>query len=203
MPILNDKVDQYIENAAEFQQPILTKLRKWVHKYCDEVEEKIKWGYPHFDYRGDFMGVLMAYKNYCGFMFVKSELMIDPRLKNNKELKAPERFLGNLKSLEDLPLEEEFASFVMEAMMLNEQKIKVPKKTSAETKPIEIPQAFSDALVKNARAQEIFNEKSPSFRKEYITWIADAKTEHTRNKRIDEAIQWISEGKGRHWKYMK
>jgi uncharacterized protein YdeI (YjbR/CyaY-like superfamily) len=31
----------------------------------------------------------------------------------------------------------------------------------------------------------------------------EAKTENTRNKRMEQAIEWISEGKGRNWKYEK
>ncbi|MGA8008899.1 MAG: YdeI/OmpD-associated family protein, partial [Thiomonas sp.] len=34
-------------------------------------------------------------------------------------------------------------------------------------------------------------------------WIADAKTDQTPQKRIDEALEWIAQGKGRFWKYEK
>ncbi len=37
--------------------------------------------------------------------------------------------------------------------------------------------------------------------KEYVTWLEEAKTETTRNKRLETAMEWISEGKSRHWKY--
>jgi uncharacterized protein YdeI (YjbR/CyaY-like superfamily) len=36
---------------------------------------------------------------------------------------------------------------------------------------------------------------------EYVQWITEAKTEETRQKRMDTSIEWISEGKGRNWKY--
>jgi len=42
---------------------------------------------------------------------------------------------------------------------------------------------------------------SPGKRREYIEWLAEAKTEETRNKRLETAIQWIAEGKSRNWKY--
>ena len=42
-----------------------------------------------------------------------------------------------------------------------------------------------------------------SFRKEYVVRIADAKTDQTRHKRIDESLEWIAQGKGRFWKYEK
>ena len=31
--------------------------------------------------------------------------------------------------------------------------------------------------------------------------MTDAKTETTKNKRLEQAVEWISEGKGRNWKY--
>lgn len=34
-------------------------------------------------------------------------------------------------------------------------------------------------------------------------WLTDAKTEATRDKRMKQAVEWISEGKGRNWKYEK
>jgi hypothetical protein len=34
-----------------------------------------------------------------------------------------------------------------------------------------------------------------------LVWITEAKTEATREKRMLTAIEWLSEGKSRHWKY--
>lgn len=68
---------------------------------------------------------------------------------------------------------------------------------------IEVPDYFQAVLDQNKVAKEVFTKASPSFRKEYISWIIDAKTETTRNKRIDQALERISEGKGRNWKYEK
>lgn len=36
---------------------------------------------------------------------------------------------------------------------------------------------------------------------EYIEWIADAKGDATRTRRLAQAVQWIAEGKSRNWKY--
>lgn len=198
----NPKVDAYIENAQEFAQPILNHWRKLIHKNCPEIEETVKWGYPHFEYRGEVLAIIMGYKNHCTFMFFKAEIMQDERLKNNKNLKPAERFLGNIKQLSDLPSEEDFTALLHEAMILNEKGIKISKQKS-EVKKLETPDYFLEALAKNPRAEEIFNSKSDSFRKEYITWIVEAKTETTRQKRLLEAVDWISEGKHRNWKYMK
>lgn len=197
------KVDTYITNAEDFAKPILTHWRKLAHEHCPQIVEAIKWGYPHLDYKGDFMFVLAAYKKHCAFTFVKAELMSDERLKNSKSLKPADRFLGRITSLVDLPPDEEFIALIKEAMILNEKGMKVPTQKSEKPAVVEMPAYFAECLALDPVAKEIFESKSPSFRKDYITWIIDAKTEATRDKRIAEAIQWISEGKSRFWKYAK
>ena len=37
------RIDTYIENSAEFAQPILTHIRRMVHQHCPDVSETIKW----------------------------------------------------------------------------------------------------------------------------------------------------------------
>ena len=68
---------------------------------------------------------------------------------------------------------------------------------------MQIPDYFEKALKSEKKALGIFEKASPSFRKEYIMWLTDAKTEATRDKRMKQAVEWISEGKGRNWKYEK
>ena len=58
-------------------------------------------------------------------------------------------------------------------------------------------------LVENKKAQAAFEKFSPSHKNEYIEWIDDAKTESTRIKRLETAIEWMAEGKSRHWKYQR
>ena len=70
------RVDKYIANAAVFAKPILNHFRKLVHKACPETEEKIKWGFPHFDYKG-MMCSMAAFKQHCAFTFWKATLMKD------------------------------------------------------------------------------------------------------------------------------
>ena len=56
-------------------------------------------------------------------------------------------------------------------------------------------------LIVVSEAGAAFAAFSPSARRDYIEWITDAKSEATRKSRLDTAIEWIAEGKKRHWKY--
>jgi uncharacterized protein YdeI (YjbR/CyaY-like superfamily) len=59
------------------------------------------------------------------------------------------------------------------------------------------------ALGRNKKAGAAFEKFSPSHKREYAEWIADAKGEDTRQRRVKTAIEWIGEGKYRNWKYEK
>ena len=66
-----------------------------------------------------------------------------------------------------------------------------------------IPDYFIKSLKINKKANKVFEEWSLGKRKEYVMWLTEAKTEATRNKRMQQAVEWIAEGKIRNWKYVK
>lgn len=203
MSQFNSKVDEYIALSADFAKPILEHWRQIIHDTCPDVEEAIKWGIPHFDYKGEMMCILAAYKQHCSFSFWKAELMSHPKLKENTKLKPVIRYLGKITSLSDLPPDSEIIGYIKEAMALNENGIKIKAAKSEKPKVIELPDYFAEKLATNLVAKEIFDRKSSSFRKDYLIWITDAKTDATLQSRMDEALEWIAEGKGRFWKYNK
>ena len=113
--------------------------------------------------------------------------------------------MGKISKIGDLPANGEFVAMLKEAMQLNEKGIKIKREKPESDKPkvLEAPDYLLTALVANPKAKEVFESKSNSFRKEYIIWITDAKTDETRQKRLSEALEWITEGKGRFWKHQK
>ncbi|MFZ6658124.1 DUF1801 domain-containing protein [Undibacterium sp. TJN19] len=202
-PKHNPRLDAYAEKAEDFAKPIFAHLRALIHAACPEVVEEVKWGNPHFDYKGDMMCIFAAYKKHCSFTFYKDALMGDARLKANDSLPAAKRFMGKLTSLADLPPDRELTSWIKEAMALNEQGIKLPERVAKTPKEVDMPATFADKLKAAPEIAKIFESKPPSFQKEYKVWIGEAKTEATRDKRIEEAMAWIAESKGRFWKYAK
>ena len=200
MVTLDKRVDSYIQKSADYAQPILIHLRKLVHLGCPDTIETIKWGFPHFDYKGMFCS-MAAFKNHCAFTFWKAKLLSDSVSlgKNNAEAMG---HMGQIKSLSDLPSDKNFISLVKEAVKLNNDGIKLPARQSRTTNtPLEIPTFISISLSKNKSAMEVFNKFSSSHKREYIQWITEAKSEETRNKRIATMIEWLIEGKSRNWKY--
>ncbi|MEI7661066.1 MAG: YdeI/OmpD-associated family protein [Bacteroidota bacterium] len=195
-------IDQYIEASADFARPILNHLRMLVHQVCPEAEEKLKWGFPHFDYKGVYTS-MAGFKEHCAFNFWKARLMTDPYgLLGEKEEKAMGHF-GRIRSLADLPADEILLDYLLQAKSLNDQGMKItPKKpTDREKQELEVPDDLLLALGNSPKAQETFEKFAYSKRKEYIMWINEAKTVSTREKRIDTAIEWMAEGRERNWKY--
>jgi len=52
MSSLDPRIDAYIAKSAPFAQPVLTHLRELIHRACPDIQETIKWKFPHFDYKG-------------------------------------------------------------------------------------------------------------------------------------------------------
>jgi uncharacterized protein YdeI (YjbR/CyaY-like superfamily) len=60
---------------------------------------------------------------------------------------------------------------------------------------------FAAALENAPRARQAFESFAPGHRREYLEWVAEAKQDTTRQKRIASALEWLAEGKRRNWKY--
>ena len=191
-------VDDYIAKAQPFARPILTHIRKAVHKGCPGVEEELKWRHPAFMYKGILAG-MAAHKEHVTFGFWKAAAMND-RL-GGKAAEAAGQF-GRIASVDDLPNERELAAMVKEAAALHDGGIKAPRKKTAPKAPLDAPDDFLAALKKNKKARQTYDAFSPSHKREYLEWILEAKRDETRAKRVASAVEWMAEGKPRNWKYM-
>jgi hypothetical protein len=193
------RVDAYIARSPDFAQPILAYLRGVVHSACPDVIETLKWGAPSFEYRG-ILCSFAAFRAHAVFGFRKGALITGDQ---DRSLEAMGSF-GRLTSLGDLPSRRTLERYVRQAMVLNEKGVKAPPKhPRAPRGPLRTPAAFAAALRKHPRAAATFKAFSPSHRREYIEWVAEAKTSATRDRRIATAIEWLREGKPRNWKYVK
>lgn len=203
MPSTDPRIDAYIHKAAPFAQPILEHVRQLVHKACPEVQETVKWGFPHFEYKG-ILCSMAAFKQHCSFGFWKATLMKDDKQLLNRVGNTDMGYFDKITSLEDIPADKIILAYIKEAMRLNEEGVKLPVKPKTATKKeVEPPADLMAALKKNKAALKTFESFSPSHKREYIEWITEAKTEATRTKRLETAVEWMAEGKGRHWKYAK
>jgi len=197
----DDRIDAYIARSAEFARPILTHLREVVHEACPDVEETIKWSFPNFLYKG-MMCSMASFKEHCAFGFWKSSLILG---KGDGERESAMGHFGRITKLADLPSKKVLSGYIKQAMKLNEDGVKSPSRMKPKEKTpreLVVPDDLASALRANGAASATFEKFSPSHRREYVEWVTEAKTQATRTRRLEQAVQWLAEGKPRNWKYM-
>jgi uncharacterized protein YdeI (YjbR/CyaY-like superfamily) len=195
------RIDAYIARSAEFARPILVYLRELVHASCPAVEESIKWGFPHFLYRGAILCSMAAFKRHAAFGFWKGALIDDVGGTGDDQVAMGQ--FGRLTTLADLPPKKVLAGYIRAAMKLNEDGAKVPGRERKTPKAeLPVPAELAAALRSNAKARATFEKFTSSHRRDYSEWIAEAKREETRLRRAATAVEWLAEGKPRNWKHM-
>ncbi len=200
------RVDAYIAKARPFAQPILFEIRELVHKACPSVVETMKWSRPFFEYKSAIVGNMSAFNEHCSWGFWGEE--ISAVLREMDVLKPGAMgSLGRLTTVKDLPPKKQMIDVLKKAVgFIDRGEYTSPiaarqKVVKAPAPPVKASPEFAKALNLNKKAAAVFAAFSPSCKKEYVEWVADAKRPETRDKRIATAIEWISEGKQRNWKY--
>jgi uncharacterized protein YdeI (YjbR/CyaY-like superfamily) len=191
------RVDAYIARQADFARPILEHLRAAVGAACPEAEEAIKWGMPHFLYRGRILAGIAAFKAHAALVFHGGDAVVG---ETDAAGEAMGQF-GKLRAIADLPPPDALAAFIRKAMAVAESG-EPRRRPARQPKPeLETPPDFAAALDAAPPARAAFDAFPPGCRREYVQWIVDAKRPETRARRIAQAAEWISEGKRRNWKY--
>lgn len=187
------RIDAYIEKAQPFARPILEKVRERIHAVVPDVEEAMKWSHPTYCMNGKIVMGTAAFKAHAAVHFWRGhELGFETR-------EGAMGQLGKLTSIDDLP--EDLDALIAKAAALSAS-APAPRKTKHQPKPPpELHPEFAAALAEAPKARATLDAFPPSAQREYLEWVAEAKQDSTRQKRIADSIQWLSEGKRRHWKY--
>jgi uncharacterized protein YdeI (YjbR/CyaY-like superfamily) len=128
-----------------------------------------------------------AFKKHASLYFFKGSLLSDPYklLVTGSDGKAAGSGL-RFKSVNEIN-PDIIREYILEAAMLNERGIKVEKAQTEKT-PLELPDYFAKALKKNVLARKSFDGMSPSYQREFIAYITEAKRPETKLRRIDKVM---------------
>jgi uncharacterized protein YdeI (YjbR/CyaY-like superfamily) len=186
------RIDAYIARAQPFARPILENVRERVHAIVPDIEEAMKWSHPTYLRNGKIVLATAAFKEHAAVNFWRGqELGLDRSAGGMGQL-------GKLTSLDDLPMD-------LDARIAKAGDVSsVPAAPKPKRAPRPMPDLhpdFAAALDKSPKAKATMDAFPPSCRREYLEWIAEAKQDATRQKRIAAAIEWLTEGKRRNWKY--
>jgi hypothetical protein len=72
--------------------------------------------------------------------------------------------------------------------------VEVAIELDSAPREVEIPEALARALSANSDAQAAFERLAFTHRKEYARWVAEAKREETRDRRVARALEMLREG---------
>lgn len=190
------RIDAYIERQADFAKPILKHLRETVHAACPDCEETLKWSSPSFMYKGKILAGMAAFKAHATFGFWSGGQVVG---KDQAQTSGMGQF-GRLTSPDDLPPRAELEALVRKAMTLIDEGVK-PVRDKHAKPPLTVPQDLRAAIDAVPAAAATFDGFPPSCQREYVEWVTEAKRDETRAKRLAQAVEWMAEGKRRHWKY--
>ncbi len=191
------RIDAYIAKSAEFAKPILEHLRAVVHVACPDVDETMKWSMPHFDYRGEMMCSMAAFKGHAVFGFWKGALVLGAKVRSREAMGS----FGRITSVKELPAKKVLVGYVRKAMALNEEGIKTARPRKHPKAALSTPADLTAALRKSKRAWTQWQAFTPGRRREYVAWILEAKQDATRARRIAVTASQVAEGKSQNWKY--
>jgi uncharacterized protein YdeI (YjbR/CyaY-like superfamily) len=190
------RIDAYIAKSQPFAQPILEHVRKRVHAAVPGIEETIKWRMPAYTLGGRIVLITAAFKAHAALNFWRGQ-----ELNSSHETVGAMGQFGKIKSLGELPNDVELERLIREAAVLAELS-PAPRKAKHEPKPAPtLHPEFAAALAEAPKAKAVLDSFPPSAQRDYFEWIAEAKQDSTRAKRIATAVEWLKDGKRRHWKY--
>lgn len=151
-------------------------------------------------YKGEILGIMAAFNRHAVFNFWRGRQVVGDLAPDEEAMGQ----FGRMTSVEDVPESARFAEFIGRATALADAGVKPPRAKKSEPKPsLQTPEDFRKALDAVPAAAAAFDAFSPSARRDYLEWVTGAKQAATREKRIAQAVEWIAEGKKRHWKYEK
>ena len=161
-----------------------------------DAEETIKWSMPAYTVGGKIVLITAAFKAHMALNFWRGQ-----ELQSSHDTVGAMGQFGKIKSIDALPSDAELDRLIREGAELAKS-APPPRKAKHAPKPAaEMHPEFAAALARAPKAKAALDGFPPSARREYLEWIAEAKQDATRQKRIATAVEWLTEGKRRNWKY--
>ena len=194
---VSEKVDEIISKSPEWAQEILNELREIILNYG--LQETVKWGAPVYTHHGNVVGIV-ALKNYVSLWFYEGSQLSDPDkvlIASGENTQALRQW--RFTSAKEIP-SKKVTAYVNEAALNSEKGIKTQKK-KVEI-PV-VPDILNDAFKKEPAVKAFFDGLAPSYQRDFVVFITEAKREETRLKRLQKSLELMREGKDLNSKYKK
>lgn len=165
------------------------------------LEETIKWGAPTYTYKGKNIVGMAAFKSYVGLWFHQGALLKDPakKLINAQEGTTKALRQWRFSSVDEID-NELVKSYIFESIENQKRGLEIKPEPKTE---IEIPDELEEAFESDTNLSNKFKQLTNFKQREFIEYVAQAKMEDTRQKRVDKVIPMILKGIGLNDKYRK
>lgn len=192
---MSKTVDEYILKNPEWQEELIH-LRKLMNS--TELKETVKWGMPTYTINNKNVAGLGAFKSYVGIWFFQGVFLSDKhkRLINAQEGTTKGMRQWRFESFEEI--DDKLIIQYTEEAIANQ---KAGKEIKLEKKPLVIPAELQHALNEDGILNQNFQDMSLSCRREYTEYIAEAKRDETKQKRLEKIIPMILNQVGLNDKY--
>lgn len=191
-------VEDYLDGHGEWRS-VLERLRAILNG-C-EVEETVKWGQPCYTHGGKNVAGIGAFREFVSVWFFQGALLRDDHgvLVNAQEGKTRAMRQWRFQSADEI--DEPLLRAYVEESVENQRQGREIK--AQRNKKVEVPDELARALADHRDAVARFNALTPGKQREYADYIADAKKEETRLKRLEKIMPMILAGRGLNDRYKK
>ena len=191
-----NSVDDYI-SGAKMWRPELQRLREILAS--TELVEAVKWGAPCYTHDGKNVVGIGAFKSYFGLWFHQGALLKDSAnvLINAQEGKTRALRQWRMQSANDIK-PAIIRRYVKEAIGHIDAGTQVQPRRS---RPVVVPDELTRALRRRKGALAAFRRLRPGLQREYANYIAEAKRDDTKARRVDKILPMIVAGVGLNDRY--
>jgi len=194
----SEKVTKYIQKHQAWSSQ-LTTLRAIFN--ASDLLEEVKWGAPSYSLDGKLVAGMAAFKNYCGIWFHQGVFLKDSEKKLINAQEGKTKALRQWRFMKDELIPEQLVASYIEEAIANCKAGKEIK--PAPKKEVPIPELLKNSFKNNSKLKDAFEKLTPGKRKEYATYISEAKREATQQNRLEKIIPLILDGRSLYDKYKK
>ena len=187
----SEKLETYYQEEHSYKEGI-AHLREIAQK--TEAKEDFKWSIPVYTLNGKNVFGICKFKHHFGVWFFNGAFLKDPKqvLENAQEGKTKGMRHWKFQSAEEIDGKGVLA-YMQEA--LENQKMGLEVKAEKTTE-VTIPKLLQSELAKNTALKDAFEKFTPYKQKEFSEYIAQAKQEATKLRRLEKILPLIEKGVG-------
>ncbi|UII75142.1 YdeI/OmpD-associated family protein [Flagellimonas sp. HMM57] len=187
-----DKLNAYYNQEHPFKDGI-AKLRKLALQ--TDCTEDFKWSIPVYTVNGKNIFGICRFKHHFGIWFFNGVFLSDPKkmLRNAQEGKTKGMRHWNFHSANEID-SESVLLYMIESIENQKQGKEITiEKTKKE---IKVPELLANRLSQSDSLKSSFEKLSLSKQREFCVYIAEAKQEKTKIRRLDKIVPMIQKGVG-------